>query len=260
MGGWWAGSSPHHQPPSLLPPPPQQPTPACSLALSAVTSWGSQTEPSAPGAREVLSVTGALLRRRLLTWLRARPGSCSPELGASCCGRRLRHGVPGHCGECVSERASVRRGQSPPAWGLGCGRPSSRGPRKGRDPAAAASPGGSRRCHGPPHPKSLRPSSARPPPVGGREENSGHVTRKRDFVDRCVSGAGWLDRCLGEEGDGSRPQASAWADHSEAWERAGERRVTGTSRESCSKFVSSPSSSYGEVWGGAGHASESKQP
>lgn len=121
-------------------PPPPQPTPACSLAVSAVTSWGSQTEPSAPGAREVLSITGALLRRRLLTWLRARPGSCSLEPGASCCGRRLRHGVPGHCGECVSERASVRRGHSPPAWGLGCGRPSSRGLRKGRDPAAARVP------------------------------------------------------------------------------------------------------------------------
>lgn len=83
------------------------------------------------------------------------------------------------------------------------------------------------------------------------------MTRKRDFVDRCVSGAGRLGRCLGEEGDGSGPQASAWADQSEAWERAGEsRRVTGTSWESCSKFVSSLSSSYREVWGGAGHASE----
>lgn len=97
-------------------------------------------------------------------------------------------------------------------------------------PWLPASPGGRRCCHGPPHPRPRRPSSARPRPSPGREENSGHVTRKRDFVDLCVSGAGRLGRCWGEEGDGSEPRACAWADHSPAWERAGEgRRVTGTS-------------------------------
>lgn len=37
--------------------------------------------------------------------LRRVPGRCLPEPGASR-RRRRRHGVPGHCGECVSERAS----------------------------------------------------------------------------------------------------------------------------------------------------------
>lgn len=36
---------------------PRPPTPGRSLAVGAMTSWGSQTETPAPGEREVLSVT-----------------------------------------------------------------------------------------------------------------------------------------------------------------------------------------------------------
>lgn len=92
-GGGGAGPLPTRPPPSC-PAPQAGPTPDVSLAVSAVTSRGSQTEALAPGAGEVSSVTGASFLRRL-PHLRRVPGRC----------RRRRHGVPGHCGECVSERA-----------------------------------------------------------------------------------------------------------------------------------------------------------
>lgn len=154
--------------------------------------------------------------------------------------------------ERASERASVWRGRSPPAWGLGCCQPSHGGPRKGRGPSAAGDC-----CQGP---RLLRPAMpflllAPPvhPPARGREGHSGHVTRKRDFVDLCASAA--VDRVAA--GQKERAAGSAWEDHRETWERAREsRRVTGTSWESCPKFVSSASSFYKQVWGGGGYAPE----
>lgn len=70
MGWGWgrggAGPLPTRRPPFCSAPPPR-PTQALSLAVSAVTSRGLQTEAPAPGAREVSSVTRASLLRRLLT-------------------------------------------------------------------------------------------------------------------------------------------------------------------------------------------------
>lgn len=52
------------------------------------------------------------------------------------------------------------------------------------------------------------------------------MTRKRDFVDVCVSDAGRRGGCPRERGS-SWPPDSAWADHREAWERAGKGRQEG---------------------------------
>lgn len=110
--------------------------------------------------------------------------------------------------ERASERASVWRGRSPPAWGLGCCQPSHWGPRKGRGPSAA---GGC--CQGPGLLRPVMPFLLAPPvhpPARGRQGHSGHVTRKRDFVDLCASAAGRPGSCWEEgESDGfcvGRPQ------------------------------------------------------
>lgn len=73
--------------------------------------------------------------------------------------------------ERASERASVRRGRSPPAWGLGCGRPGRRGPRKGRDPAAVDVPGREAGAvKGPaPRTRGAPPPGSPRPPAGGRK-------------------------------------------------------------------------------------------
>lgn len=101
-------------------------------------------------------------------------------------------------------------------------------------PRRLASPGGEAGAVKGPAPgtRGAPPPRSPRPPAGGRK-NSGHVTRKRDFVDVCVSDAGRRGGRQGERGDSSWPPGSAWTDHREAWERAGKgRRVTGTSWES----------------------------
>lgn len=154
--------------------------PARSLAVSVVTSYGLQTVLRAPGAREVLYFTP-------LCSVVCSPGpGCVPAVqsGASASRRRRRrrHGVPGHCGECASARAAAG---APPGLGRGSGQPGRLGSRGSCCPswgsAAVTVPCSSLTRH---------PSSARPPSARGREENIVHVTRKRDFVDPCVSGAG----------------------------------------------------------------------
>lgn len=91
--------------------------------------------------------------------------------------------------ERTSDRASVRRGPSPPAWGLGCGRPNYWGLRKGRDPAVAGVPGREAVAVKPLFLRLAAPFFRAPQLARGREGHSGHVTRKRDFVDLRASGA-----------------------------------------------------------------------
>lgn len=105
-----------------------------------------------------------------------------PGAGASSSSRR-RHGVSGHCGECASARA---RGQAPPGLGQGSGKPGNRGGRR----KLLSAPGKRRLSRSfAPHSRSAPPPRA-PLSARGREENIVHVTRKRDSVDPCVSGAG----------------------------------------------------------------------
>lgn len=115
----------------------------------------------------------------------------------------------------------------------------------GRRPRA-----GGGRWYGPLLPRPAAPLLRAPASARGREDNSGHVTRKRDFVDVyvCRGSAGSLPR-RGRELQ--RAAGFGVADHREAWEAAGEgRRVTGTCSESCPKCVYFPSSSYKVVAGG----------
>lgn len=136
-------------------------TPARSLALSAVTSWGiADRNLSAPHA-------GGIVRHLGLCFVVAF-SPCHWRVLAAAAWR----GVPAAAAavaaamvspvtvvsERASERANVWRGRSPPAWGLGCCQPSHWGPREGRSPAAA---GGC--CQGPWLPRPAMPFLRLPP-------------------------------------------------------------------------------------------------
>lgn len=144
-----------------------------------MTSYGLQTVLRAPGAREVLYFT------RLCSVVCSPGPGCVPAVqsgaGASR-RRRRRHGVPGHCGECASARAAAG---APPGLGRVSGQAGRLGSRGSWCPSWGIAAVTVPCCSLTRHSSSLRPPSAR-----GREENIVHVTRKRDFVDPCVSGAG----------------------------------------------------------------------
>ncbi|XP_014597366.1 lysoplasmalogenase TMEM86A isoform X2 [Equus przewalskii] len=72
-------------------------SPACSVAVSAVTSRGSQSKDPAPGAREVLSVAPGFVN--VVASSHGPSASWPLQLGAGARRRRRRrHGVPCHCG------------------------------------------------------------------------------------------------------------------------------------------------------------------
>lgn len=112
--------------------------------MSAVTSWGIAER--TPGARRAGGIVGhprlcyvvafSPNRRRVLA---AAAGRGVPVAVAATVAAMVSPVTV--VSERTSDRASVRRGPSPPAWGLGCGRPNYWGPRKGRDPAVAGVPG-----------------------------------------------------------------------------------------------------------------------
>lgn len=118
---------------------PRPSIPARSLAVSAVTLWGiAERTPSARCAGGIVGHPG------LCYVVAFSPDSRRVLAAAAGSGVPVAVAVMVSPVTVVSERtgdqASVRRGRSPSAWGLGCGRPNYWGPRKGRDPAVAGVP------------------------------------------------------------------------------------------------------------------------
>lgn len=86
----------------------------------------------------------------------------------------------------VSARAREPAAKPPPGLGQGSGKPGNRGGRR----KLLSAPGKRQLSRSfAPHSRSAPPPRA-PLSARGREENIVHVTRKRDSVDPCVSGAG----------------------------------------------------------------------